>query len=77
MQGPHTPPVVTVAICSDGSVGSVSIVVSSGVAELDEAVRRLVDSLTPYQAVSPALALNFDLVDVRRNWSFDMAIRLC
>ena len=73
---PHTPPVVMVAIRSDGSVESVRIVVSSGVAELDETIHRVVQSQTPYPAFSPTLAREFDVVEIRRTWSFDMAIRL-
>jgi hypothetical protein len=38
---PHTDPLVTVAIRSDGSVESVTFVLSSGVAEIDEAIRRI------------------------------------
>ena len=73
---PHTPPVVTVALRSDGSVESVNFVVSSGVAELDEAVRRIVMGLLPYQPFPPALAREFDVVEIRRTWHFDMAVRL-
>jgi outer membrane biosynthesis protein TonB len=73
---PHTPPVVTVALRSDGSVESVSFVLSSGVAEIDEAVRRIVQSQLPYQAFPPALARDFDVVEIRRTWHFDSAVRL-
>ena len=72
----HTAPLVTVAIRSDGSVESVTFVLSSGVAEVDEAVRRVVQSQTPYQAFPPALAREFDVIEIRRTWHFDMAIRL-
>jgi hypothetical protein len=73
---PHSPPVVTVAIRRDGSVESVNFVVSSGVAEIDQAVRGIVESQTPYQPFSPALARDFDVVEIRRTWQFDMAVRL-
>ena len=73
---PHTDPLVTVAIRSDGSVESVTIVLSSGVAEIDEAIRRIVQSQTPYQAFPPALAGEFDVIEIRRTWYFDVAIRL-
>ena len=72
----HINPVVTVAIRSDGSVESVTFVVSSGVAALDEAIRRVVHSQTPYQAFPPGLAREFDVIEIRRTWHFDMAIRL-
>jgi outer membrane biosynthesis protein TonB len=73
---PHTPPLVTVAIRSDGSVESVTFVVSSGVAEIDEAIRRIIESQRPYLAFPPALASEFDVVEIRRTWYFDSAIRL-
>jgi TonB family protein len=73
---PHKQPLVTVAIRSDGSVESVTFVMSSGVAEIDEAIRRIVQSQTPYQAFPPGLAREFDVIEIRRTWHFDMAIRL-
>ena len=73
---PHTDPLVTVAIRSDGSVESVTFVQSSGVAALDEAIRRVVDSQRPYQVFPPGLAREWDVIMIRRTWHFDMAIRL-
>lgn len=73
---PHTQPVVTVAIRSDGTVESVTIVRSSGVAAIDEAVERIVRSQANYPAFSPALARQYDVVEIRRTWHFDMAVRL-
>ena len=73
---PHKNPMVTVAIRSDGSVESVTFVVSSGVAEIDEAVRRIVESQRPYQPFPPALAREFDVIEIRRTWHFDVAVRL-
>ena len=73
---PHTAPMVTVAIRSDGSVESVTFDVSSGVAEIDDAIRRIVESQRPYPAFPPALAREFDVVEIRRTWYFDMGVRL-
>ena len=73
---PHTDPLVTVAIRSDGSVESVTFVLSSGVAAIDEAIRRIVDSQKPYQVFPPGLAREFDVILIRRSWYFDTAIRL-
>ncbi len=73
---PHTDPIVTVAIRSDGSVESVTFVRSSGVAAIDEAIRRIVDSQKPYQVFPPGLASEFDVILIRRSWHFDTAIRL-
>ena len=73
---PHTGPIVTVAIRSDGSVESVTFVLSSGVPALDEAIRRVLNSQKPYQPFPPGLAREFDVIMIRRTWYFDMAIRL-
>ena len=69
-------PVVTVAIRRDGSVESVTFVLSSGVGETDEAIRRIVQSQEPYPAFSPALIREFDVIEIRRTWHFDIAVRL-
>ncbi|MEX8494669.1 TonB C-terminal domain-containing protein [Sphaerotilus sp.] len=73
---PHTPPTVTVALRSDGSVESMTFVVSSGVAEVDDAIRRIVETQRPYPAFPPALAREFDVIEIRRTWYFDAAVRL-
>ena len=73
---PHTDPTVTVAIRSDGSVESVTFVRSSGVAAIDDAIRRIVHSQTPYQVFPPDLAREYDVIEIRRTWYFDVAIRL-
>lgn len=73
---PHVDPVVTVAIRRDGSVESVSFVLSSGVAEVDDAVRRIVQSHAPFAAFAPELASEYDVVEIRRTWYFDVAVRL-
>jgi outer membrane biosynthesis protein TonB len=73
---PHTNPMVTVAIRSDGSVESVTFVLSSGVAAIDEAIRRMVENQTPYQAFPRRLASEFDVIEIRRTWHFDDAVRL-
>jgi len=73
---PHRHPMVTVAIRSDGSVESVTFVISSGVAQVDDAIRRIVQSHEHYQAFSPALAREYDVIEIRRTWHFDDAVRL-
>jgi TonB family protein len=73
---PHNDPVVTVAIRSDGSVESVTFVRSSGVAAIDDAIRRIVQNQTPYLPFQPALARDFDVIEIRRTWHFDTSIRL-
>ena len=73
---PHTAPVVTVAVRSDGSVESVSFVRSSGVTAIDDAVRAIVQAQAPYQQFPPSLAREFDVVEIRRTWYFDTVVRL-
>ncbi len=75
-QRPHANPLVTVAIRSDGSVESVTFVLSSGVSEIDDAIRRIVESLLPYPAFSPGLAREYDVIEIRRTWVIDSAVRL-
>jgi membrane protein involved in colicin uptake len=72
----HTDPMVTVAIRSDGSVESVTFVRSSGVPAIDDAIRRIVHSQAPNLPFQPALARDFDVIEIRRTWQFDSAIRL-
>jgi hypothetical protein len=73
---PHVAPIVTMAIRADGSVEKVTFVVSSGVPALDAAIRRVIASQAPYGAFPPALARQYDVVEIRRTWHFDTAIRL-
>ncbi len=73
---PHINPMVTMAIRSDGSVESMTIVLSSGSPEIDDAIRRIVQSHEHYQAFPPGLARDFDVIEIRRTWTFDGAIRL-
>src|SRR5207248_11352067 len=73
---PTADPVVKVAIRSDGSVESVTLVQSSGVPAIDEAIQSIVDSQKPYRAFPPTLAREYDVLEIRRTWHFDMAIRL-
>ena len=72
----YTDPVVIVAVRSDGSVESVTFARSSGVPALDEAIRRIVDSQKPYPAFPSELARDYDVIEIRRNWHFDVAVRL-
>lgn len=73
---PHTPPMVTVAIRSDGSVESVTFGPSSGVPEIDATIRRIIENQKPYPAFPPVLAREVDVIEIRRTWYFDSAVRL-
>jgi len=76
LKQPYTDPLVTVAIRADGTVESVSFYRSSGVPALDEAIRRVIESQANYPAFTPALAREYDVIEIRRTWHFDSAIRL-
>ncbi|WP_342620744.1 TonB C-terminal domain-containing protein [Rhodoferax sp. GW822-FHT02A01] len=73
---PHTNPLVTVALRSDGSVESITFVMSSGVPALDEAIRQVVQSQAPYSQFPQGLSRDYDVIEIRRTWNVDMAIRL-
>ncbi|MBC7684884.1 MAG: histone H1-like repetitive region-containing protein [Bdellovibrionales bacterium] len=73
---PHARPIVTIAVRADGSVEKVTFVVSSDVPAIDEAIRKVVASQAPYAAFPPSLARQYDVIEIRRTWIFDTAIRL-
>jgi len=73
---PHVAPIVTMAIRADGSVEKVTFEVSSGVPAIDAAIRRVIASQAPYAAFPPALARQYDVIEIRRTWNVDTAIRL-
>ncbi len=72
----HDNPVVTVSIRSDGTLEDVLIHRSSGVRELDEAVRRIARLHAPYSAFPPNLARQYDVIEIRRVWSFENTLRI-
>ena len=72
----HLSPMLTVAIRRDGSVESVNFVVSSGSAAIDDSIRRIVQSQAPYAAFSPGLARDYDVIEIRRTWTFTGGIGL-
>jgi TonB family protein len=63
-------PIVTVVLRKDGSVEDVIIHVSSGVQELDDAIKRMVELYSPYSAFPPGLARRYDSLEIRRVWFF-------
>jgi TonB family protein len=73
---PHVDPLVTVALRRDGSVEGVTFNRSSGVPEYDEAVRQIVLRLSPYGAFPPDVAREYDVIEIRRVWTFETALRL-
>ena len=69
-------PLVSVAVRSDGSVEGVTIIVSSGRADMDEAVRRIVRVNARYSPFPPQIAERYDVIEIRRVWRFDDQLRL-
>jgi TonB family protein len=69
-------PLVSVALRSDGSVEDVTIVRSSGHTETDNAVRRIVRLNARYSAFPPNIAARYDVIEIRRIWSFAEALKL-
>jgi outer membrane biosynthesis protein TonB len=49
---------------------------SSGVTEIDNAVRSIVTQLSPYSPFPRDLAMEYDVIEIRRVWTFDTALRL-
>ncbi len=72
----YTDPIVTVSIRSDGSVENVTILRSSGRAEMDEAIRRIALVNAPYSAFPPSLARNYDVIEIRQVWLFDESLHV-
>ena len=64
------------AIRSDGSLEDVHIHRSSGLRELDEAVRRIARLYAPYSRFPPDLARQYDVIEIRRVWQFDGTLRI-
>ena len=69
-------PLVSVALRSDGSVDDVTIVRSSGNADTDNAVRRIIRLNARYSAFPPNIADRYDVIEVRRVWRFAETLRL-
>jgi hypothetical protein len=46
------------------------------VAAIDEGIERIVRAQANYPAFAPALARQYDVVEIRRTWHFDVAVRL-
>jgi TonB family protein len=72
----RTDPLVSVAVRSDGTVEDVVIVSSSGRADMDEAVRRIVRVNARYSPFPPQIAEKYDVIEIRRVWRFDDTLKL-
>jgi hypothetical protein len=72
----HTDPVVSIAIRSDGSIDDVTILRSSGRSDIDDIVRRIVGMNARYSAFPPNVAARYDVIELRRIWTFAGVLRL-
>jgi hypothetical protein len=69
-------PIVSITVRSDGSIEDVAIVRSSGRSDIDEVVRRIVHLNARYAAFPPNVAAHYDVIELRRVWSFAGVLRL-
>ena len=67
---------VDARVGADGTVEAVTFTRTSGLPALDDAVRRVIELQANYPAFPPALAREYDVIEIRRTWHFDTAIRL-
>ncbi|MEI6803382.1 MAG: TonB C-terminal domain-containing protein [Burkholderiales bacterium] len=72
----YTNPLVTVAVRRDGSVESIVFNRSSGVAAIDDAIRQVVAAVAPFNPLPADLALEYDVVEIPRVWTFGSGLRL-
>jgi hypothetical protein len=57
-------------------VESVTFELSSGVAQIDDAIRQIVERQYPHVAFPDVLAREYDVIEIRRTWHFDTVIQL-
>lgn len=76
LQDVRIDPLVSLSLRSDGSVDEVTIIRSSGRAEVDDAVRRFVRLNARYSAFPPNVAAQFDVIEIRRIWRFGDGLKL-
>ncbi|NHZ66528.1 TonB family protein [Massilia genomosp. 1] len=72
----YTHALVNVAVRSDGTVQDVTILRSSGRADMDEAVLRIVRVNARYAPFPPNIAARYDVIDIRRVWQFGDNLKL-
>ena len=73
---PYGDSLVTVALRSDGRVEGITIHRSNGRAELNEAVRRIIQAEARYKTFPPDLIRRYDVIEIRRVWRFRDVLRI-
>jgi hypothetical protein len=74
--GPYDNPIVTVTLRVDGSVESVVFKRSSGTPAIDDAIRKIITASAAYAKIPAELAMDYDLIEVSRLWTFGSGLRL-
>ncbi|MDT8319020.1 MAG: TonB family protein [Xanthomonadales bacterium] len=67
----HGDLVLTVGIHKDGSVESIDVMRSSGIAEIDQAAIRIVRLAAPYSALPDNIREQVDVLHITRTWRFE------
>jgi len=67
---------LSVVIRADGSIENIEIQRSSGLATLDEAAIRIVELAAPFAAFPPDIAVDTDIIEITRTWTFTNANQL-
>ena len=62
--------VMVVSINSDGTLAGIRVDHSSGYADLDAAIIRVIEMAAPFAAFPPALKHQYDVIDISRTWVF-------
>jgi protein TonB len=66
---------MTVGITHDGSVESIDIIRSSGLAQLDQAAIRIVRLAAPYSPLPEQIGSSTDVLHITRTWQFSRGFR--
>ena len=69
-------PIVLVALRSNGSIEEMTLLRSSGRADLDEAVLRIIRVNAPYAMFPPNVAAQYDVIEFRKVFVFDNTLRV-
>ena len=72
----YVDPIVKVAVRRDGSVESIEFSISSGVPAIDDAVRKVIEKLAPFEPLPADIAIDYDVVEYKRIWTFGDGLRL-
>jgi len=72
----YVDPIVKVVVRRDGSVESIEFLRSSGVPAIDDAVRKVIEKLAPFEPLPADIAMDYDVVEHTKTWTFGDGLRL-